>query len=262
MRILCAAMTFQSVAIVASDHEKARSAEAILKSRYKTVPVEEADVVVAIGGDGLMLHALHRFMDGGVPIFGVNRGSVGFMMNAWREDGLLERLDVAEAIQLRPLSMRATDLAGNTHKGLAINDVSLLRSSPQTAKIRIHVDGVMRMEELICDGVLVASPAGSTAYNNALGGPILPLGADLLALTPISAFRPRRWRGALLPQRAEVTFEVLEPEKRHVGVSADFAAVTDVASVTVGVDPELGPRLLFDPEHNLEERIIKEQFVP
>ena len=255
-------MTFESIAIIASDHEKARAAEARLKERYRTVPAEDADVVVALGGDGLMLHVLHRFMDGRVPIFGLNRGSVGFMMNNWREDGLKERLEAAVSIQLRPLTMTAVDLSGNEHQGLAINDVSLLRTSPQTAKIRIHVDGVTRMDELICDGVLVASPAGSTAYNNALGGPILPIGADLLALTPISAFRPRRWRGALLPQNVTVTFEVLDPDQRRVGVSADSAAFGDITRVTVGVEPDLGPRLLFDPEHNLEERIVKEQFLP
>ena len=255
-------MKFDRIAFAAATHDEAQAAEARLKARYTHVPPEEADIVVALGGDGFMLQSLHAFMQKRTPIFGMNRGSVGFLMNSYEEDGLMERLGRAEPINLRPLHMTVEDIEGNRYEALAINEVSLLRDTSFAAKIRIHVDGVMRMEEMICDGVLVSTPAGSTAYNNAVHGPILPLGAELLALTPISAFRPRHWRGALLPQHAKVTFDVLDARQRRVRAGADFNEVRDVRHVTVEVNGTVSPTLLFDPEHNLEERIIKEQFVP
>jgi len=255
-------MQFDRIAFAAATHDEARAAEARLKARYAHVPPEEADIVVALGGDGFMLQTLHAFMQKRTPIFGMNRGSVGFLMNTYEEDGLLERLARAEPINLRPLHMTVEDIEGRRHEALAINEVSLLRDTSFAAKIRIHVDGVTRMEEMICDGALVSTPAGSTAYNNAVHGPILPLGAELLALTPISAFRPRHWRGALLPQHAQVVFEVLDPKQRRVRAAADFNEVRDAQRITVEVNGTVSPTLLFDPEHNLEERIIKEQFVP
>ncbi len=255
-------MEFKTFAILASDHDEAKAAESRLKKRYPHVAPEEADLIVALGGDGFMLQTLHAFMARKTPIYGLNRGSVGFLMNEYEDDRLLERLAAAEPIDLHPLRMTACDMEGVSHQALAINEVSLLRSSRFAAKIRVHVDGVLRMDEVICDGVLVATPAGSTAYNNAVHGPILPLGADLLALTPISAFRPRRWRGALLPQHTTVVFEVIDPEPRRVAASADYTEVRDVVRVEVREDRSVGPTLLFDPEHNLEERIIKEQFLP
>lgn len=254
-------MKFNTIAITAAMHDEAQAAEARLKARYAHVPPEEASVIVALGGDGFMLQTLHAFMERGTPIFGMNRGSVGFLMNSYTDDGLMERLARAEPINLRPLHMTVEDIHGQHHEALAINEVALLRDTSFAAKISIHVDGVMRMEEMICDGVLVATPAGSTAYNNAVHGPILPLGAELLALTPISAFRPRHWRGALLPQHARVTFDVLDADRRRVRAGADFNEVRDAVRVSVEVNGTVSPTLLFDPEHNLEERIIKEQFV-
>jgi len=255
-------MKFNTIAFAAADLKEAQAAEIRLKKAYDHVPPEEADVVVALGGDGFMLQTLHRFMDGGTPIFGMNRGSVGFLMNAYQDNGLLERLRKAEPNTLHPLSMDAIDNQGQTHHALAINEVSVLRETRQAAKLRIHVDGVVRIEELICDGILVATPAGSTAYNLSADGPILPLGSELLAMTPISAFRPRRWRGALLPHKATVVVEVLGPEARPVSAVADFTEVRNVTRVEIREDDSHAPVLLFDPEHNLEERVIKEQFIP
>ncbi|MCH7486686.1 MAG: NAD kinase [Proteobacteria bacterium] len=252
-----------AIAFTASTNlEEARDAEKRLKARYGHVPPEEADVIVALGGDGFMLRSLHRFMDHPAPIFGMNRGSVGFLMNAYSEDGLTERLANAKPIDLHPIKMKTRDIDGAEREVLAINEVSLLRQTRLAAKIRIQVDGIVRMEELICDGVMVATPAGSTAYNLSVHGPILPLGAGLLALTPISAFRPRQWRGALLPESATVTFHVLDAAERPVSAVADYTEVRQVVRVSVNVESGLSPRLLFDPEHNLEERIIKEQFLP
>lgn len=255
-------MQFKTIAFVAARQEEAAIALAALKARYPHVPPEEADLVVALGGDGYMLRALHQFMERDIPIYGMNRGSVGFLMNEYRADGLIERLARADPIRLHPLRMRTWDLEGNVQDSLAINEVSLLRETRLAAKIRILVDGVVRMEELVCDGVLVSTPAGSTAYNNAVQGTILPLGAQLVALTPISAFRPRRWRGALLPHSVTVTFDILAPEDRGVSAVADHTEVRDVARVEVMEEPNVGFTLLFDPEHNLEERILKEQFLP
>ena len=250
------------VAFEASDTEEARAALARLRARYGTLPAEDAEVVVALGGDGFMLETLHRHLQRGVPIYGMNCGTIGFLMNAFAEENLPERLARAEQVVLHPLSMLAHGADGETTRALAINEVSLLRQSRQAAKLRIHVDGVVRMEELVCDGILLATPAGSTAYNLSAHGPIVPRGSRLLPLTPISAFRPRRWRGALLPNSARVAIEVLEAAKRPVSATADFTEVRHVARVEIGEDASVALNILFDPEHDLEERIIKEQFLP
>ncbi len=253
-----------SLAFVASEHPVARDARDQLLAQYGHVAdaPEKADAIVALGGDGFMLETLHRYLGRGVPIYGMNLGSVGFLMNAYAEAGLLERVRNAELVHLHPLRMTARTLDGAEHNALAINEVSLFRESRQTAKIGIEVDGVDRLSELACDGILVATPAGSTAYNLSAYGPILPIGAELLALTPISPFRPRRWRGALLPHRAQVHFHVIEADKRPVSATADFTEVRDVCRVAVHEDQDTSVCLLFDPEHNLEERILKEQFQP
>lgn len=232
----------------------------MLTSRYPCSPPDKADVIVALGGDGQMLQVIHQFMGRNIPIYGMNRGSLGFLMNEYREDGLFERLKNAEVTTLNPLRMRATDVQGRKFEGLAINEVSLLRSTRQAAKIRISIDGRVRMEELNCDGVLVATPAGSTAYNLSAHGPILPIKAGALALTPISAFRPRRWRGALLPQSAVVLFEIMEWDKRPVSAVADMLEVRDVAKVEVFMAEDVTVPILFDAGHDLDERILMEQF--
>lgn len=250
------------LAFTASKDREARSALARLKSRFKHVPAAQADVVIALGGDGFMLETMHRFLPKKMPVFGMNRGTVGFLMNEYREDALQDRIASAQAVTLHPLLMTVSRKGMRPRRAHAINEVSLLRQTRQAAKIRIKVDGVVRIPELICDGALLATPAGSTAYNLSAHGPILPLGADILALTPISAFRPRRWRGALLPHHAVVRFEILESTKRPVSAVADHTEVRDITAVEVREDRGIGVRLLFDPEHNLEERILNEQFVP
>jgi NAD+ kinase len=255
-------MPRQEFAFVAADTDEARAALARLQKRYPPVAPERAEAIVALGGDGFMLETLHRFLTRGVPIYGMNCGTVGFLMNGYEEERLPERLNAAAEVTLFPLAMTARTVEDEVKKALAINEVSLLRETRQAAKIRIQVDGVMRMPELICDGVLVATPAGSTAYNLSAHGPILPVGSGVLALTPISAFRPRRWRGAILPHDAEVVFEILEYLKRPVSAVADSTEVRDVVEVRVREDRSVQLRLLFDPEHNLEERILKEQFLP
>ncbi|MEQ8326935.1 MAG: NAD kinase [Parvibaculum sp.] len=252
----------RSFALVASDTPEAKEAKTRLDARCDTVDIAAAEVIVALGGDGFMLETLHRFMERGVPIYGMNCGTVGFLMNQYGEDDLANRVSAAEAVTLHPLRMHVDTVAGESCDALAINEVSLLRESRQAAKVGISIDGVRRMEELICDGVMLATPAGSTAYNLSAHGPILPIGAQLLALTPISVFRPRRWHGALLPASVEVIFEVHEAAKRPVSATADFTEVRDVARVAVREDQSVDLNLLFDPEHNLEERIIKEQFQP
>ncbi|MBE9604090.1 NAD kinase [Acetobacteraceae bacterium H6797] len=231
-----------------------------LVARYGEVPAEEAAAVVALGGDGFMLETQHRLLGRNIPIYGMNCGSVGFLMNEYREEGLVERLAAAQAAMLHPLRMRATGADGVLTEALGINDVYLLRESRQAAKLRITVDGKVRLEELICDGIIVSTPAGSTAYNLSAHGPIVPLGANLLPMTPISAFRPRRWRGALLPGEAVVVFEVLEGEKRPVAAAADSTEVRDVRRVEVREDRSVALTMLFDPDHGLSERIIAEQF--
>lgn len=245
----------------AGESEEAQKALERLKARYPHVPEDEAEVIVALGGDGFMLETLHRFMGTNLPIYGMNKGTVGFLLNTYREDGLIERLKAAEVTVLHPLSMTAIDMHGREHHALAINEVSLLRESRQTAKIRISIDGHVKVAELTCDGVLVATPAGSTAYNYSAHGPILPVNAGVLALTPISAFRPRRWRGAILPREARIVLEILEAEKRPVSAVADAVEVRDVARVTVEEKRDISLHLLFDPEHNLEKRILDEQFI-
>ena len=249
-----------TIAFLSSGTQEAEEALAHLAGRYGDAPCEEADVIVALGGDGLMLQTLHRFMGTNKPIFGMNRGSVGFLMNEYQDNGLPERLAAAETSTIHPLIMRVTDTSGNLHIARAINEVSLLRQTYQAAKLRISIDGRERLDELVCDGVLVSTPAGSTAYNLSANGPILPLDAPLMALTPISAFRPRRWRGALLPDKAKVLIDVLENDKRPVAAVADHDEVRDVASVEVVMDHETGVIILHDPGHSLEERILREQF--
>lgn len=245
---------------VASAAPEAQAAIAALEARYGGVPAEAADVVVALGGDGLMLQTLHRFMGSGTPIYGMNRGSLGFLMNDYVEDGLIERLAAAERSELRPLAMRAVRIDGSQVSARAINEVSMLRETFQAAKLELSVDGTVRMAELVCDGVLVSTPAGSTAYNLSAHGPIVPLDAALLALTPISPFRPRRWRGALLPAKARVAVRVLEPDKRPVAAVADHFEVRDVATVEIEEDASVALPLLFDPGRSLSERILTEQF--
>jgi NAD+ kinase len=248
------------IAVLASQAEAAQQARATLIARYGDTDPERADILVALGGDGFMLETQHRFLGRNRPVYGMNRGSVGFLMNDYREEGLPERIARAQAAVLHPLRMRAECAAGRTHAALAINEVSLLRQTRQTAKIRILVDGKERLAELACDGVLVATPAGSTAYNLSAHGPIVPLSANLLPLTPISAFRPRRWRGALLPSSAAVVFEVLEPDKRPVSATADYTEVREVRRVEVREDRRVDLTLLFDPDQALSERILAEQF--
>ncbi len=253
-------MTHPTFAFVAAATDEAQAARAQLQARYGGAAAEEAEVIVALGGDGFMLETLHETLDRDVAIFGMNCGTVGFLMNDFSEDGLAERLAAAERVTLHPLRMAAVTTGGGETSELAINEVSLFRQAHQAAHIRIDVDGVTRLPELICDGVLIATPAGSTAYNLSAHGPIVPLGAQLLALTPISAFRPRRWRGALLPNTATVSFEVLHPEKRPVGATADSVEVRDVLRVEVSEARDIELKLLFDPEHNLEQRVLQEQF--
>ena len=250
------------LAFVAAATPAARAARAALEKRYGVVPPAEADVIVALGGDGLMLQTLHRHMSRKTPIFGMNLGTVGFLLNQYRAAGLPARIRKARSVALTPLRMVATTARGQRHEATAINEVSLLRSSRQTARIAVAVDGNRRIPDLYCDGALVATPAGSTAYNLSAHGPILPLAAGLLALTPINAFRPRRWRGALLPRQSKVEFTILEPKKRPVSAAADSVEVADVVKVVVTEATDIELTLLFDPEHDLEERILKEQFAP
>lgn len=249
-----------SIAFVTAETEEAQAAAEALGRLYQQVAPEAADIVVALGGDGLMLQTLHRFMGTGKPIYGMNRGSVGFLMNDFNTDDLCERLAAAERSVVHPLLMETVDAAGTHRKAHAINEVSLLRQSYQAAKLSIAVDGKTRLSELTADGLLVATPAGSTAYNLSANGPILPLNAPLLALTPISAFRPRRWRGALLPDHATLTIEVREPEKRPVSAVADHFEVRDVRRVDVRMDRKIDLVMLHDPGHSLDERILREQF--
>jgi NAD+ kinase len=246
---------------VASDAPEAQAALTAMRARHEDVGPKAADIIVALGGDGFMLQTLHRFLGSKKPIYGMNLGSVGFLMNEYRDEGLLERLAVAEPAEVHPLRMTAVTTAGQSHDSLAFNEVSLLRETRQAAKIRISVDEKVRIRELICDGILICTPAGSTAYNLSAHGPILPIDAALLALTPISAFRPRRWHGALLPHRARTRFEILEPVKRPVSAVADDKEVRNVARVDVAEDRSISTTMLFDAGHSLDERILAEQFV-
>ena len=251
---------FKKIAFVASETKEAQEALRALTKRYGDMPATKADVIVALGGDGMMLQTMHRHLKSRIPIYGMNRGSVGFLLNDYDETKLVERLEAAETTVIHPLRMTAHDRRQATHEALAINEVSLFRQIYQAAKLRIAVDGKVRMDELICDGVLVSTPAGSTAYNLSAHGPILPISAPLLAMTPISPFRPRRWRGALLPDTATVRIEVLEAEKRPVAAVADHDEVRDVRSVEICMDHKITIPMLFDPGHSLDERILREQF--
>ena len=250
------------MALVASTAEAAQAAEAMLRRRFQFVAPEEAELIVALGGDGFILHTLHEMLGRGrvCPVFGMNRGTVGFLMNEWRLDGLVGRLERAKAFSVAPLEMTATTVSGEVFSHHAINEVSLLRETRQTAWIEVTVNGRVVLPELVCDGVLVATPAGSTAYNLSAQGPILPLGSKLVALTPISPFRPRRWRGALIPDDLKIGFRVLDPVKRPVSAVADQREVRDVSTVEVNIDRSDVLTILFDPEHALDERIAMEQF--
>jgi NAD+ kinase len=250
----------KAVHFVAADAPDAQAALTVMRERYDDAGSDKSEVIVALGGDGFMLQTLHGFLGKDKPIYGMNLGSVGFLMNEFHEGHLQERLAAAESAKIHPLVMRATNARG-THEARAFNEVSLLRQTRQAAKIRILVDGKARIAELICDGVLVSTPAGSTAYNLSAHGPILPIDADLLALTPISAFRPRRWRGALLSHRARVRFEILEATKRPVSAVADDLEVREVTAVDVVEDRTTATTMLFDAGHSLDERILAEQFV-
>ncbi len=252
--------SFEKIAFIASEVSEAREALDRLVKQYGNVPPGEADAIVALGGDGLMLETLHRFINDRIPIYGMNRGSVGFLMNEYQEDDLKARLAQAEISRIHPLSMVAYDSVGKARKAIAINEVSLFRETYQAAKLKISVDSKIRMDELICDGVLVATPAGSTAYNLSAYGPILPINAPLLAVTPISPFRPRRWRGALLPNRAHITIHVLEQSKRPVAAVADHVEMRKVARVEIDEARNIELLMMFDPGHNLDERILSEQF--
>lgn len=248
------------IAVCASERPEARAARDRLVALYGSVPEAEADVIVALGGDGFMLETLHANMVRQTPVYGMNRGSVGFLMNDYQEDGLIDRIATAGRAVIHPLQMDAWTEAGQAQSGLAINEVSLLRQTRQSAKLRIRVDGKVRLEELTCDGCMVATPAGSTAYNLSAHGPIIPLDARMLALTPISAFRPRRWRGALLSHQAKVEFEVLEADKRPVSAVADSLEIRRVVRVSVRERRDVALTMLFDAGRSFEERVLAEQF--
>ena len=251
---------FTKIAFVASETEEAQAARAELIARYGDASADNADAIVALGGDGLMLQTMHRHLRSRVPIYGMNRGSVGFLLNDYHENDLIARLENAEVTIIHPLLMTVQDVHRTTHDALAINEVSLFRQIYQAAKLKIAVDGKVRMDELICDGVLVSTPAGSTAYNLSAHGPIIPITAPLLALTPISPFRPRRWRGALLPNHAQVRIDVLEPDKRPVSAVADHTEFRDVIAVEVREESGIDIFMMFDPGRTLAERILSEQF--
>lgn len=250
----------RKICFQASETESAQAALKPLVARYGHAPVEQADVVVALGGDGFMLATLHANGSNDLPVYGMNQGTIGFLMNEYAEDGLLERLENAETAVIHPLHMTAQSRDGSQQTALAINEVSLLRAGAQAARLRISIDGRQRMAELVCDGAMVSTPAGSTAYNYSAHGPILPIGAEILALTPVAAFRPRRWRGALLPMTANIRFDVLEPAKRPVNAIADSFEARDVVRVDIRSEPSISHVLLFDPGHGLEERLLSEQF--
>jgi NAD+ kinase len=250
----------EKIAFVASPAPEARKALARLTRRYGNVPLRKAEVVVALGGDGLMLRTLHKLMNSGTPIYGMHRGTVGFLMNDFSETKLIERLTRAHTTVIHPLTMRVRDTKGRLHEHYAINEVSLFRQTYQVARLSIDVDGLERLPELMGDGILVSTPAGSTAYNLSAQGPIIPIDAPLLALTPISPFRPRRWRGALLPDRARVKIRVLDPKRRPVAAVADHTEVRAVREVEIGMDYTISMQMLFDPGHSLDERIVREQF--
>ena len=250
------------LAFIESDSVAAREGKARLVTRYGSVAPDDADAIVTLGGDGLMLETQHRFMGRNIPVYGMNRGTVGFLLNEYEEDGLLERVEKAHVQALHPLKMTARRECGEVVEAIAMNEVSLLRETRQAAKLCVTIDGVVRIAELTCDGILAATPAGSTAYNLSVGGPIIPLSSNLLALTPISAFRPRRWSGALLTNHVKIEITVLEPAKRPVSAVAGVNEAREVKSVEIMQDEKTTYTILFDPEHTLPERILKEQFAP
>jgi NAD+ kinase len=249
------------IACVASSVAAARTARAELAARYELVDPSDCEVIVALGGDGLLLHAIHEHLQLGRPIFGMNRGTVGFLMNQYRPDGLVERIAAATPITVHPLGMEATYPDGHKAHALAFNEVAVTRLSAHSANLRLLIDGVERMARFMGDGLIVATAAGSTAYNLSAHGPIIPLGSNLLAVTPVSPFRPRRWRGALVPHTAEIVVENLDADKRPLAATADFHELFQVVSVTIREDPSTTVQLLFDADHSLEERIIAEQFL-
>jgi NAD+ kinase len=253
---------YKSIACLADNSDKAQEAYKSLSAKYSFAKNDkDADAILALGGDGFMLHILHKHMESSKPIYGMNCGTVGFLMNEYRDNDLFDYINNAKVATLHPLHMTAKTSDGKEHHALAINEVSMFRHSKQAANLRISIDGQERLPELMCDGILVATPAGSTAYNLSVQGPIIPLGSDILALTPISPFRPRRWHGAILNHKAVVGVEVLDPEKRPVSAVADFTEVRDVISVEIREERKKEIRILFDPGHSLEERIIREQFL-
>ena len=254
-------MTALKVAFAVSKNDQAQQAYQTIKNSYVETSLEAADIIISLGGDGFMLRVLHKILPLKKPVFGMNCGSVGFLMNTYHEKNLLERIEKAHTYTLNPLIMTAKDIQGKMHKSHAINEVSLFRKSAMAAHVGISVDGQCHLEKLVCDGAIVSTPAGSTAYNLSAHGPIIPLGGNILALTPISAFRPRRWKGALIPHTSTVTFNVLDPENRPISAVADFHEIHNVAHVEISSDPTESLQLLFDPEENLEHRILKEQFL-
>ena len=260
-------MRYNSIGCLADSSKRAQTALNRLTKRHKfinlnTTPDREVDMIVALGGDGFMLHILHQYMKSSIPIYGMNCGTVGFLMNRYGEDNLIDFINSAKTITLHPLRMTVSCVDGKEHTALAINEVSLLRETNQAAHLRISLDNEVKLKKMVCDGVLVATPAGSTAYNLSANGPIIPLGTGVLALTAISPFRPRRWRGALLPHTAEICFDIISPNKRPVSAVADFTEIRDVRQVIVKETRDHSLKLLFDPGHSLEDRIIREQFTP
>lgn len=249
-----------AIAFYASERTRAQDALVALEAAYGNTAPEDADVIVVLGGDGMMLNALHKFHALGKPLYGMNLGTLGFLLNNYVLGNLAERVEAAIPFDIRPLRMEVTDIHGKTFTEVAFNEVSLLRQTHMTAKIRVNVNNKQRLDEVVCDGLILATPLGSTAYNSSAGGPIVPLGANLLPLTPISVFRPRKWRGALLNNTSEVSFEVLKPQERSVSATADSHEVRDVASVKIHEAKSIGCTLLFDPDNHLAERIITEQF--
>jgi NAD+ kinase len=249
------------LAFVASDSQQAQASLETIREKYASVEPEHADVIVALGGDGLLLHSLHRFLGLGKPLYGMNRGTVGFLMNEYDEAGLTQRIRDANRTEVVPLEMIAATTDGSQHRALAFNEVSIIRYSHQSANLRVAINGIERIPKLVCDGILVSTPMGSTAYNLSARGPIIPLGSNVLALTPVSPFRPRRWHGALLPNTSSVEFLNLDPDKRPLGSSADFTEVRDVVSVVIQEASDASVQLLFDSNHSLEDRIFSEQFV-
>ena len=253
-------MNLNKPVFLASSNNEAIEQKKVLEEQYGTNSLDNADVIVVLGGDGFMLEAIKSHMSHNLPLFGLNYGSIGFLMNASNKDDLIKRINLSQSIVIAPLSMKVKSFDGNSHEAIAINEVSLLRETHQASKIKISIDDNVRLEELICDGILISTPSGSTAYNLSAHGPILPINADVLALTPISAFRPRRWKGAILNNRSEVRFEVIDGKKRPVSAVADSTEFRDIESVTVKQDNKNSIQLLFDEQHSFEERILNEQF--